>query len=128
MFQAQQKSSNSSQLGDQWEVAQNVSKGIEAFTCITYGYSKETSVNVVRSKILQKMFGEDNDLHKESKVDFPRLPPCQDSLFLHIYNINHRIVTYKRANLPILGKTKPNDENQGWSINENGILEPVWTT
>ena len=22
----------------------------------------------------------------------------------------------------------PNDENQGWSINENGILEPVWTT
>ena len=106
MFQTQQKYSNSSQLGEQWEVAENVSKGIEAFTCITCGYSQETSVNVVRSKILQKMFGEDNDLHKESKVDFSHLPPCQGSLFPHIYNVNHRIVTYKRAHSPYIGKDK----------------------
>ena len=93
-----------------------------------YGYSKETSVNVVRSKILKKMVGEDNDLTKESKVDLSHLPPCQDSLLPHIYRVNHRVATYKRANVPILEKPKPNDENQGWSINENGILEPVWTT
>lgn len=43
-----------------------------AFTCITYGYSKETSVNVVRSKIV-KMVGEGNDLTKKSKVDILHL-------------------------------------------------------
>ena len=93
-----------------------------------YGYSKETSVNVVRSKILKEMVGEDNDLTKESKIDISNLPPCQYSLRLHTYRVNHRVVTYKRANVAIFEKSKPNDENQGCSINENGILEPVWTT
>lgn len=36
--------------------------------------------------------------------------------------------TCKRANVPIFEKPKPNDENQGWSINKNRILEQVWTT
>ena len=93
-----------------------------------YGYSKETSVNIVRSKISKKMVGEGNDLTKESKVDLAHLPRCQDSLLPHIYRVNHWVATYKRANIPILEKPKPNDENQGWLINENEILEPVWTT
>ena len=105
-----------------------MSKEIEAFKCIIYGYSKETSVNVVLSEILKKMIGEDNDLTKESKVDLSHLPLCQDSLLPHIYRVNHWVAAYKRANFPILEKPKPNDENQGWLINENGIHEPVWTT
>ena len=56
------KNSNSSQLGDKWEVVEDVSKETEAFTCIMYGYSKETSVNFVRSKTLKKMVDQDNDL------------------------------------------------------------------
>ena len=73
------------------------------------------------------MVGEDNDLTKESKADLPHLPSCQDSLFPHIYRVNHRVATYKRANVPILEKPKPNNENQGWSINENRIVEPIGT-
>ena len=92
-----------------------------------YGYSKETSVNVVRSKILKKMVGKDNDLTKEPKVDFSRLPPCNDSLLPHICRANHLLASNKRANVPILEKPKPNNENQGWSIKEKRILEPVWT-
>ena len=117
-----------SQLGDDWEVAENVCKDIEVFTCTMYGYSRETLINVVRRKILKKMVGEDNDLTNDSKVDLSRLPPCQDSLLPHIYRVNHRVASYKRANIPIFEKRKPNDEHQGWSINEAGILEPVWTT
>ena len=49
-----------------------------------YGYSKETSVNVVRSKILKKMVGEDNDLTKESKVDLSHFLPARTHFF-HIY-------------------------------------------
>ena len=119
---------NSSQLGDDWEVAENVAKDIESFTCTMYGYTRETSVNAVRSKLLKKMVGEDNDLTKDSKVDLSRLPPCHDSLVPHVYRVNHRVASYKRAHIPIFEKPKPNDENQGWAINETGILEPLWTT
>ena len=62
---------------------------IEAFACIMYDYSKETSVNVVRSKTLKKMVDEDNDLTKESRVDLSHLPPCQDSFFSHMCRVNH---------------------------------------
>ena len=92
-----------------------------------YGYSKETSVNIVRTKMLKKMVGEDNDLTKESKIHLSRLPPCQDSLLPHICRVNHRVASYKRANIPIFEKPKPSDDNQGWKINEIGILETVWT-
>ena len=54
-----------------------------------YDYSKETSVNVVRSKTLKKMVDEDNDLTKESRVDLSHLPPCQDSFFSHMCRVNH---------------------------------------
>ena len=88
-----------------------MSKEIEDFACIMYGYSKETSVNVVRSKILQKMVGENNGLTKKSKVDLPQLPPFQDSLLPYIYKVNHRVASYKRANVPILEKPKADDED-----------------
>ena len=84
LFQTQQEYSNSSQPRDKWEVAENMNKEIEAFTCNMYGYSKETSVKVVRSKILKKMVGEDNDLIKESKVDLSHLPPARTHFF-HTY-------------------------------------------
>ena len=92
-----------------------------------YSYSKGTSVNVVRSKILKKMVGEDNDLTKESKVDLSHLPPCQDSLLPHICIVNRRLASYTRTNVPTFKKPKPNDENQEWLIKENGILEPLWS-
>ena len=127
LFQTQQEYPNSSQLGDKYKVAENVNKEIEAFPCIMYSYSKENSVNVARSKILKKMVGEDNDLTKESKVDLLHLPPCQDSLLPYIYIVNRQLAFYKRTNVPTFKKPKPNDENQGWLINKNEILEPLWT-
>ena len=68
------------------------------------------------------MVGEYNDLTRESKVDLSHLSPSHDSLFPHIYRVNHRVGFYKRANVLIFEKPKPNDENQGCSINETEIL------
>ena len=87
-----------------------------------YSYSKETSVNVVRSKRLKKMVGEDNDLTNESRTNLSHLPPS------HIYRVNHQAATNKRASVPILEKPKHSNENWEWTIHENGIPEPVWTT
>ena len=91
-----------------------------------YGYSKEKSVNAVRAKMLKKMVGEDNTLSKDSKIDLSRLPPCHHSLLPHIYRVNHRVASYKRACIPIYEKPKPSDIDQGWEVKENGLLEPVW--
>ena len=57
---------------------------IEAFTCITYDYSKETSVNVFRSKILKKMVDKDSDLTKESKVNQGITFSLPGLIFFHI--------------------------------------------
>ena len=45
-----------------------------------YDYSIVTSVNIVRSKILKKMYGENHDLTKEPKVF--------DQTRQNIYNLN----------------------------------------
>ena len=116
-----------SQLGENWVVNPDVCSEIEAFTCIMYGYNKENSINAVRSKMLKKMVGEDQGLDKTSKIDLARLPPCQDSLIPHINRVNYRISCYKRANIPIFETPKPYEEDQGWTIDATGIIEPKWT-
>ena len=133
MFQAQHEESysNASKLGDKWQVAQNVSKEADVSTCIMYSYLKVTLVNVVQSKILKKMVCKDKYLIKKSifqGIDLLHPSPSQNSFLLHIYRFNHWVVSYKRINVPILEKPTSNNENQGWSIAENGILELVWTT
>ena len=64
------------------------------------------------------MFGEDKNLTKESEVDLSHLHSCQQSLLPDVYRVNHQIVSYKRANVFIVGKEKPNNENQVSLINE----------
>ena len=61
------------QLGDDWTVKPEVMADVEAFTCLMYGQARETSVDVVRGKMLKKMVGEDERLTTKSKVDLARL-------------------------------------------------------
>ena len=100
---------------------------LEKFTCIMYGQARESSVNVVRVKMLKKMVGEDETISKKSKIDLARIPPCQDSLIPHCQRANHRLACHKRANQPIIEKPKPYDMDQGWQKVENGSLEPIWS-
>ena len=72
------------------------------------------TVDVVRTKLLRKMVGEDDNLTSRSKVDLARLPPCQSALKPHIQRVNHRAALYKRANEAILEKPNPYDDGQGW--------------
>ena len=53
---------------------------LEKFTCVMYGQARESSVNVVRLKMLKKMVGEDETINRKSKIDLARMTPCQDSL------------------------------------------------
>ena len=44
------------QLGESWTVTTEVKEQLELFTCFMYGKPRETSVNVVRSKLLKDIF------------------------------------------------------------------------
>ena len=114
-------------LGTDWKILDETLDLLEAFVCLMYGYARDTSVNLVRLKCLKKMIGEDETLHNKSKVDLSRLPPCKDSLYPHIQRVNYLLACYKRAIEPIFERPKPDDENQGWILGEEGLLEPLWS-
>ena len=116
------------QLGDDWDVDLFMQTQIEQFTCLMYGRSRDTSVDVARAKLLRKMVGENEKLTSKSKVDLARLPPCQSALKQHVNRVNHRICLYKRADIPILEKPKPYDQGQGWTRTNEGVLEPLWSS
>ena len=91
-----------------------------------YGQCRESSVNAIRLKMLRKMVGEDERLTSKSKIDLGRLPPCYSALKAHIQCVNHRVELYKRAAQAIIEKPKPFEQDQGWTITDDGILEPNW--
>ena len=109
-------------LGNNWKLDDDVVSDIEAFTCTMYGYPREREINLVRSKMLKKMVGEDEPLNMKSKIDLARLPPCRDSLIPHCQRVNYRLATYKKAHIPIFEKPKPYEDNQGWTRGESKTI------
>ena len=114
-------------FNDNWNVKPQVLKQLEQLTCLMYTQSRESSVDVVRAKLLRKMVGEDEELTSKSKVDLARLPPYHSALKPHIQRVNHRVALYKRANEAILERPKPYDDGQGWLRTDDGVMEPVWS-
>ena len=74
-------------------------------------------MNSVRSIMLKKMVGENEELSMRSKVDLSRLPPCRDNLVPHI----------DRVNQAIFWRPNPYESRQSWEKTEEGVLEPVWS-
>ena len=62
---------------------------LEQFTCLMSGQSCESSVDVVRAKLLRNMVGEDKKLTCKSKVDLVRLP-----LKPHARRVNYHVALY----------------------------------
>ena len=98
---------------------------IEAFTCLMFGHARERTVNGVRSIMLQKMMGEDDQLTTKSKLDLSL--PCKDNLLPLIQRVNHRLASYKRPNQAMFSHPKSYGIGQGWEKTDEGILEPVWS-
>ena len=93
-----------------------------------YGDNKIQSPNLLRSKMIKKMVGDDLTLTSKSKMDLARLPPCLNNLLPHIkaYIVNHRLAFYKQADEPFMEAPNPFDCKQGWLKNQNNVLEPSW--
>ena len=112
-------------LGHDWTIQDSVFEDTETFTCAMYGYPWELSVNIVRSKMLKKMVGEDEPFSADSKVNLTHLPPCKTSLLPNVQRVIYRLCCYKKAHISIFERPKPYGNKQGW-VRENKIIEPLW--
>ena len=92
-----------------------------------YGQCRESSVDAIRLKMLRRMVGEDERLTSKSRIDLGRLPPCYSTLKPPIQRVNHRVALYKRAAQAIIEKPKAFEQDQGWTVTDDGILEPNWS-
>ena len=100
---------------------------IEVFTCLMYAKPREKAINTVGSIMLKKMVGDDAQLSSKSKVDLALLPPARDNLIPHLWRVNHRLATYKRADKAMFEFPKPHEDEQGWEKTDGGSLEPLWS-
>ena len=60
-----------------------------------------------------------------NSVDVSLLPPCQESLKMHVRRANYQALTWKKADqaTPII----PGPDGHGWNTNIKGELEICWT-
>ena len=110
-FEIMQKSARTrraiSQLGEEWDVPDQVTVDLEEFVCQIYG-THETSANLARYKLFcAKSFGE------------RKLPPTSDCLKLHIDRANYQARVHKLAVVPDASLPSPNEH--GWIQDEFGI-------
>ena len=88
------------QLGVEWNIQPQTLEQLEQLTCLIHGHSQDSSVDVVRTKLLHNMFGEDPKLTTMYKGDRARLFHCQFPLKPHIQCVNLRAALYnQRSNL-----------------------------
>ena len=61
---------------------------------------------------------------KKKKTD--SLPPCSDTIRQHIKRAHYQTVIWEKAYLPHIDVPSP--ASSGWSIDQDGVLVPVWST
>ena len=57
-------------------------------------------------------------------VDISLLPPCHESLRMHIRRANYQTLIWKKSRRP---NTKAGPDGHGWTIDNKGQLEIFWT-
>ena len=97
------------QLGQSWELSEELFNGLEKFTCHLYGHKSE-DINKLRYKIF---------CSKRGKFDGEKLPPCRSSLYQHCLRANYQCSVW-RLSLEAQ-PTIPSPQNYGWIIDDDGI-------
>ena len=58
-------------------------------------------------------------------VNTSLLPPCRESLKMHVRRANYQALVWKKADQPT--PSIPGPDGHGWTIDENGALGICWT-
>lgn len=95
------------QLGQNWDLTDDVKKVLERFVCKLYG-SKKSFVNDARFQLFER---------KQKKgviVDLSLLPPCQSALELHFERANYVARVWKLAGTAMVNP--PHPAGRGWDV------------
>lgn len=106
-------------LGKSWSVPPDVSRSLEEFTCRLYATQSDiTDVNELRFQLFRL---------KKGNIDSGQLPPCKDTLQLHIVRSNYQTAIWRRSleNHPAI--PSPLDCS-GWVLDEESRLQINWMT
>ena len=114
-------------LGESWRLEKTTFKGLQKFVCELYGLSRYSSVNKARLFKLKNMVGSKSKITRKCKIDLYKLPPCKNSLLPHAYRVNFQTRRLKLSHQPCPDIPDPAPDH-GWRVNEEGLLEPQWTT
>ncbi len=111
------------QLGEDWNLNEDLISGCEKFTCTLCGKAKYESIDEVRHIMLKSKCDGDITLQslKSTTIDLAKLPPSRACLREHIARANYQTRIWKTGNVAISEVPKPCD-GYGWL--ENG--EPLW--
>ena len=96
------------------------------FTCLMYG-SKSADINSLRHEKFIERFNTKSGMVLTSYdgVDRSLLPPCRESLQMHIRRANYQALMWMKTDDPT--PSIPGLNGHGWTINNNGQLEICWT-
>lgn len=112
-------------LGQEHACSSELQTGIERFICAVYGKPSYTDINKLRhDTFCKKNQSHGNILDSYNSIDMSLLPPCRDSLQMHILRANYQSYIWLHADekLPVL----PDLDESGWKVGAEGI-EYVWT-
>ena len=104
-------------LGSQWDVEETTVSILEQYICSLYGRKKCDSVNVARQQIFWERYNKSKQI-----VDLSLLPPCRESLVLHIRRANYVSRLWRLSLVPLVNP--PHPSQHGW----NSDLSILWTS
>ena len=92
-------------LGTNWEVSDALMKKLEKFTCQLYATKYGGDINQLRYHML---------CVKKGDIESHQLPPCKDTLQMHIKRANYQVAIWRRSleQEPDI----PGPEGHGWKI------------
>lgn len=101
------------QLGESWEVSPELFEKIQRFTCQMYiSPTKTWQVNKLRYQLFYAKCGE---------VESCQLPPCEDSLYMHVLHANYQAAIKKCCSQSQPFLSTPN--GYGWTLDNRLTIE-----
>jgi len=105
------------ELGQTWQVTDELLHKLEVFTCNLYVSTGLTDVNQCRYQLF---------CAKRGNMISEQLPPCKDCLFHHAQRANYQAGIWRRS--LECNPEVPRPSDCGWMVGDNGDLEILWMT
>jgi hypothetical protein len=103
------------QLGEQREVYLAELQAIKSFVCSMYGWKGIDSVDELRYRMY---------CQSDGKIACENLPPCTDTLDLHVMRANHQARIWRESLLQHQSEVDPLEH--GWTLDDDGGFAIKW--